>query len=329
MKIPEKLYRFRPLFDGERLTNEFDALEKSYIYAPPFKSMNDPMEACYSWGDSSDGLFKSVLGQSEDIIDQMYKIVKETTSQFGLVSFTDTFDNLPMWAYYANNFSGMCLEFDPIELQIGDVQSDRFYKVNYERETLPPINFANILSNLEQTVTDRLIRKRIEWAHEKEWRLLAGEVGPKYYLDDALRRVFLGPNIDQRHLTHICDILDRRPVEVLKCVPHGFDFAFETIKPARGLGESERVGGGTIDSEAILNADPDLKPFLGDLVKDFIELCEQMVSRPNAEEIFDACVQSSAKNAIPLSMTYRLRNCRKHYQNYSFDRSLCRLEPIF
>lgn len=49
MKTPTKLYRYRPL-DDALLDCELGALRDSYLFAPPFAAMNDPMEAFYEAG---------------------------------------------------------------------------------------------------------------------------------------------------------------------------------------------------------------------------------------------------------------------------------------
>lgn len=53
MEPPSKLYRYRSL-SADVFDRELDALEKSYLYAPPFSAMNDPMEAFYETGRQGD-----------------------------------------------------------------------------------------------------------------------------------------------------------------------------------------------------------------------------------------------------------------------------------
>jgi hypothetical protein len=52
-KTPSALYRFRWL-DIHTFEREMIALENSYLYAPPYSAMNDPMEAFYETGGSGD-----------------------------------------------------------------------------------------------------------------------------------------------------------------------------------------------------------------------------------------------------------------------------------
>lgn len=60
MKTPPKLYRYRPLEDG-LLNRELDALSDSFLYAPPFTAMNDPMEAFYQTGGPGDRIINAML----------------------------------------------------------------------------------------------------------------------------------------------------------------------------------------------------------------------------------------------------------------------------
>ncbi|MER8396405.1 hypothetical protein NKH10_32245 [Mesorhizobium sp. M1340] len=82
------------------------------------------------------------------------------------------------------------------------------------RNALPSLTLADIgAQHLEEAVIARITRKRGEWAHEKEWRFVTGQAGPKHFLDDALRRVCLGPRVKPEHAARVCQVMDRRPVE--------------------------------------------------------------------------------------------------------------------
>ena len=245
MKPPLKLYRYRPLEDA-LLKRELCALRDSYLFSPPFKAMNDPMEAFYETGGPGDRIIDAMLAPSGKRARDLYAIVKAEIDRFGLVSFASTHDDLPIWAHYGSNFAGMCLEFDTVDLAIGDFQNESLRQVTYASSALPPLTVADIAPSerLEKAVIARITRKRSEWSQEKEWRVITGKVGPKHYLDDGLRRVFLGPRVKSQHVTQVCEVLDRRPVEVLQGQIKGFELTFRSIKAARPLKECERVGAG-------------------------------------------------------------------------------------
>ncbi|MEJ5084339.1 DUF2971 domain-containing protein [Brucella pseudogrignonensis] len=312
MKIPDKLYRFRPL-DEALIERELDALKNSYLYSPSFASMNDPMEAFYNLGDPADAIVNSMLEVSGKSVEHLYGLARNTISGFGLVSFSNSYENLPMWAYYASNFAGMCLEFETTDLHIGDFHNENVYPVKYERDALPAIGFVELANGFPHTIQERFTRKRIEWKHENEWRLLVGSVGRKYYLDDALRRVFLGPRVSSGHVKKICSLLDRRPVEILQGEVEGFTLKFHTIKSARPLEECEKIGAGRFDSDDALYSDSSIADNIMVPMDVLLKHCQKIALRPNLEELSYIGVDSSNKDQFFLSMRFKLRSGRTVY----------------
>lgn len=63
MRRPPKLFRFRPL-DDSLLEREMDALGDSYLYAPSFAAMNDPMEAFYETGGPGERIIDAIISPS-------------------------------------------------------------------------------------------------------------------------------------------------------------------------------------------------------------------------------------------------------------------------
>lgn len=319
--VPSKLYRFRWL-SPDTFAREIAALENSYLFAPPFLAMNDPMEAFYETGGPGDRIVSAMLSTSGKSVQGMYKMVDEMIAKFALVSFTGTYEALPLWAYYANNFSGMCLEFDTDQLFIGDFQGERLRSVTYARNALPPINTNDFGPGIEDAVIARITRKRVEWAHEKEWRFVTGSTGPKHYLDDALERVFLGPRIDERHAETICRVLANRPVEVLQGRIRGFELEFTTRQSAKPLAECDRVGAGKFEPAEHLYAEAELRQFFGPRYGELVAECERTVSRPNAVEPVGIDVSKYLGGAVYFHTEYALRNGRSVYHKRYFDREM-------
>lgn len=307
MKTPSKLYRYRPLEDG-LLDRELGALQNSYLYAAPFSAMNDPMEEFYKSGGGSDRIINAMLSQMID--------------RLALVSFAATHEDLPMWAYYGSNFAGMCLEFDTTELLIGDFQNEKLRPVTYARGAPPSTIADRANEGNEEAVIALITRKRSEWAHEKEWRVITGEIGPKHYLDDALRRVFLGPRVQPGHAARVCEVLDRRPVEVLQGEIDGFELRFRSIKPARAPEECERVGAGGFDQTNIINEQDQLQAFFAGPIDALLHECRRTARRPNLEEISDFDVSVNCKGALFIWEIYRLRSGRDVYHKRYFDRRM-------
>jgi hypothetical protein len=172
------------------------------------------------------------------------------------------------------------------DLLIGDFQTEPLRPVTYTENALAPIEFAEMLGRrVMDAILERLTRKRIEWSRENEWRILTGEGGAKHYLDDALRRVFLGPRIEPNNATRVCAVLDGRPVEVLQGDITGYELTFHTLKPARPYEECERVAAGRFDRAEHRYAENELAAFLSVPFDRLIDMCRRTALRPNLEEI--------------------------------------------
>ncbi|GAA4158988.1 hypothetical protein [Shinella granuli] len=94
-KTPQTLYRFRWL-DANTFTREMDSLHNSYLYAPPFHAMNDPMEAFYENGSPADGLIDAMFKPVSKSTKDLYKLLENMIANFALVSFTGTYEALPL-----------------------------------------------------------------------------------------------------------------------------------------------------------------------------------------------------------------------------------------
>jgi hypothetical protein len=250
MSRPSLLYRYRSVSDEGLFDREMDTLKNSYLYAPAFKSMNDPMEAFYETGGPADGVVEGIFGTAGQLSREVYSQLHEMVAKFGLVSFSSAPDDLPLWAYYAGNFRGLCLEFDTEALTVGDFQGEDLVPVKYARTALPPLSLADLgLNQMQKAVLARITRKRSEWQHEKEWRYVTGSVGPRYYNDDALKRVFLGPEISEQRAVAVCEALKNRPVEILQGTISRFELRFRTVKDATPLDRCEKVGQASLGSQ--------------------------------------------------------------------------------
>lgn len=320
---PSHLYRYRPL-DDALFQRELAALEKAFLWSPHFREMNDPMEAFYELGGAADPVLDALLKPSGKSTRDIYDLARNTFDNFCLVSLSTSHLALPMWAYYASNFAGMCLEFRTDELFTGDFQNERLMPVTYADAPIPPIELHQLVGEGQQMVVEAAFsRKRIEWQHEKEWRILTGAGGARHYLDDALSRVFLGPRITDAHAQAICDLFKDRPTEILRGEIQGYDLRFKTIKASVPVENCERVGAGKMEIDDLLYSHEELEAFLEVPLSDLEALLRSIALRPNAEEIQGCDLSGEYKRqAIYVWTVYRLRSGRDAWKRLYFDRHL-------
>lgn len=132
-KAPQKIYKFMPFFDrGHPDINKrnIETLEEKEVWASKYFVLNDPFEFNGMYLDEN-----KILA-SGNKIDTFYEYWRYITDSFVTVSFCaekediHPLNNMPMWAHYANNHHGICIEYNvcnPIFL----------YPVSYEVERKP------------------------------------------------------------------------------------------------------------------------------------------------------------------------------------------------
>jgi hypothetical protein len=319
---PKTLFRFRPL-DAHLLGREVDALKGSYLWSPKFTELNDPMEAFYEIGDPSDDFFEVIVPDFKVQLERIYQQFRDMLSSWCLISFAESLANYPMWAYYASNFAGMCLEFDRELLEVGDLRRERIVHVEYANTPLPRVAFHSLNDISLDWAIRYLSRKREEWTHEHEWRYITGTGGPKHYLDDALRRVYIGPRADPKSVEAIAHALKGRPVEILQGSVSGLDMKFNTIQSATEWTFSDRVVPCEFDADKILGfVEPDLRQFLRVPYEELLQECQRTALHPNAEGILSVDIAHSDSELLYFWTQYRLRSGREVHDKRYFDRSM-------
>lgn len=312
MNIPSLLYRYRPLDErfNERIEQELDALSEAYLYAPSFSHMNDPMESIIRFNNQlgiSDNLF--CLNPQVDLYN-MNLIVQKEIEKLGLISFSKTAYSYPLWAYYAYNFQGFCLEFETVNLQ-ETFDGEVLTPVNYSNDIKPNFNMIEILisdrNSLLNLTRQSLSWKRIEWKHEDEYRFIVGEVGKKHYFENSLKKIYLGVGIDDKLKKEICDIFKNRPTEILQGKISNYSLKFVTIQTPKLLSQCERVGKGDFNLNEKLFSEEinEIKNFLKVPYDSFIKLCENFMLHPNMEQFHYICLLN---NRLEVWVNYKVRS---------------------
>lgn len=231
-----KFYHYKPLSEEQHYTFLENYL-KQKVWLTPLKEFNDPFEGKFTFKDftreyvlNNSSSFNQVLKdyqkhgepnltandlkarldspEFQQILNQQRQMVKDTFSNHGALCLTPENNNIPMWAYYANNHKGYCVEFSVdfsyiqkhaaiapnmldefihgiktgthiLSFQLKEYgQKFVFSKVHYSHE-MPSIDFevlANI--NYEYEKNEYLVKnsvgvKSMDWQHESEFRLIA------------------------------------------------------------------------------------------------------------------------------------------------------------
>jgi hypothetical protein len=116
-----------------------------------------------------------------------------------IFSMSEDYDSNSMWAYYSNNNRGFCIAYDFQKARALPSEAKRklisLYRVEYQEKQedysfIPLMEYylgakqdiQKIQSETYNMLT-RLITKKIDWKHEKEWRLFLSNTENKQYID--------------------------------------------------------------------------------------------------------------------------------------------------
>lgn len=108
-----------------------------------------------------------------------FEDLKATT---GISCLSESDDSLLMWAHYANNHSGVCVEYELLEInkQLGFSPVPVIY--SNERACFRSLNMDTINADATELFIKSLTSKSPEWSYEKEWRIIRddGACGAKW-----------------------------------------------------------------------------------------------------------------------------------------------------
>lgn len=221
--LPRRLYKYIAL--GKSKENDeikLKSLSENTTWLGLPSSMNDPYEF----------LAFKYLKFSLDSKDKMFKVtfkgILDMFNSFKISSFTDDYRSLPMWAYYANDYKGICIEYE-FNNEVNNLEIFRpvKYTNNIEKcsqellqkykdyiETLTP-------EELEQTIDYKITiehlkllmcQKHYSWKHENEIRLVFWDSFPEGRSVDnrdlglKIKRIYIGTKCDNKTKNKIIEI---------------------------------------------------------------------------------------------------------------------------
>ena len=242
--IPDVLYKFVSLYDDstsadereeERNLKRFSSLERGEIWFSSRKAMNDPFEFA---GIYIDEMKLRDSGWSPDTI---AGIKQDLMDLFFLASFSSNMNNLPMWAHYANNHAGYCVQYKVDKKE--NVHRAMYLSKRYPiANTIKKFVGCRCMQNDTTVLPDKREWARIEfqkclaliqemytikhnsWGYEDEFRLLCDS------LPDELGRnmsaasmgltptdVYCGVNCSDKHIEKIQSISKKTGLLLHRC----------------------------------------------------------------------------------------------------------------
>lgn len=212
---PSSLYRYRPL--GSVAQREVKALLEGYIFCPAFSAMNDPMEGTYRLSSRFAGNPKGQKSGPQ---------VRAALERMGIASLSEVHDHEPMWAHYADQFKGMCIQYSLNRLLKGLDKNIAITRMMYSEK-------EPVLLDDKSDSSDRarlcLSSKTVRWANEREWRIFIASQGQANYRDlNTVTKIFLGSRVSDADESMVRDAVKGLGIPVAKMVIDSYSILFKT-----------------------------------------------------------------------------------------------------
>ena len=129
-----------------------------------------------------------------------------------------------MWSHYTDNHKGFCLEYNFINTDIHPTLTDFLFPIIYREEMYDmSIDLAERMWNAENynkySMIHSLIVKSLEWAYEKEWRLISIPLGKDsgfnlpFFKPEA---IYLGSRMNDEDKDKLIDVAKKKQIKVFQ-----------------------------------------------------------------------------------------------------------------
>lgn len=245
------------LYESKNVYEDFKKrIVNSYIANPNSKLSNEKTERILNSNDSYvemlrvayeadfldnksisfDEFQKIMLEIPHSIVDEFFSDsnnIKKMTARFACFSESKLIN--PMWAHYAENHKGICIEYNLKDLD-EIFLSKNCYPISYVKHNdytkellqLRDKSFSDFFKLNEEP----FLKKSIDWKYEKEWRIkltmgpanlnFIKKINSKYFIKISKpKAVFLGLKIEKDYENKIRKICEDREISLFKMVKDG------------------------------------------------------------------------------------------------------------
>lgn len=152
-------------------------------------------------------------------------LVRETSEgfkrTFKICCFSENPKSILMWSHYADYHKGFCIGYDFYELGSEDLRARSMYPVIYSDGMFDATGVFGSTKSVENILylNQVALMKSTEWAYEKEWRLVFGNMliqEEMSYRVPKPKHVILGAKISSDNEKAIRKICDSKNIEALK-----------------------------------------------------------------------------------------------------------------
>lgn len=186
----------------------YDMIINSQLWFSKLSAFNDPFDANIPW--DLVHTYKEILKMNNGALDMInsadlspsyfMKSFNECREKISVACFSESKDNLLMWAHYADKHKGVLLVFD---LEILKSIFKKIIKIDYTKQ-LPDFNFSDNPSDIFKKYIDK---KSENWKLEEEVRIIENNEGNYRFPISALKEIRFGLRCPKEQITTIINLV--------------------------------------------------------------------------------------------------------------------------
>lgn len=152
---------FNDVFDCDISINQQEILNDVLKMAPPNKPIR---QGSLVWRELKGEIYKQLKSLDSDF--------KTNRSTIGVACLSESENSLLMWAHYANNHHGMCVQYELMEInkRLGFSPIPVIY--SDDRVCLHSLNAETLEQDSTKLFLHSITSKSPEWSYEREWRII-------------------------------------------------------------------------------------------------------------------------------------------------------------
>lgn len=156
-------------------------------------------------------------------LDKEIQAVADDNKNSGVVCLSEVNDSILMWSHYAQNHTGICIEFARTpDSPLGD--SEICEPVKYSSQ-YPAIDFGKMLLNRDGHTMNLMMRYKADcWAYEKEWRVITHKGDMQCNLVGNISRVIFGLRTPDHFRAKIQGLSDSKGIPTVQAVKAPMEF---------------------------------------------------------------------------------------------------------
>lgn len=167
--------KFNDIFDCDIIVDEEKVSKSILEMCPSMKGMRvgSPM-----WKS-----FKADIRRSIKTTQDMFTRMR---SEMGIACLSELDDSLLMWAHYANNHAGMCVEYELLEINHQLLFTPIPIIYSEERVSFNSFDTSTVERDATKMFVESLTTKSPDWSYEKEWRIIRddGACGERWDIEE-------------------------------------------------------------------------------------------------------------------------------------------------